>query len=194
MVCSLNSQGRSVLWCLDTANFLSNTNCLSLCGPNMRLMCPWNEKKRVKWKKNAFIRVAFERICVSVLCSDPLTSMKFIRFFHDNHIFHRFSFNKRYSLAHTCIHLALPYRKMYMSEMVFECRATEKKKQTTNAPAPQWTWEVWRNEKRKNPQTRKITHIRDSFAPISTWTPLLINNPNARKAKAFKRFLVGLEL
>lgn len=35
----------------------------------------------------------------------PMTSMKFIRFFHDSHIFHRLTFNKHYSRARTHTHL-----------------------------------------------------------------------------------------
>lgn len=133
-----------------------------VCAPNMRMICPWNEKKksRKEWNERKILLFVwlFERICVSDLCSDPLTSMKFIRFFHDNHIFHWFSFNKRYSLAHTWIHLALPYRKMYMSEMLFECRTTEENKQKTHQQNGKC--ERMRRWKRKSADTQNNAHTR----------------------------------
>lgn len=138
VVCSLNSQGRSVFFCccLDVVFSKQKT----LCDPKVRVDMPlkWVERKKnnCERKKNVFIRVMVNNMYLRILCvcrflcSDPLTSMKFIRFFHDNHIFHRFSFNKRYSNTYFCF----PTEEYCMSDTVWV-------RQNKNVP------KTWQNEK-----------------------------------------------
>lgn len=111
------------------------------------------------------------------LCSDPLTSMKFIRFSHDSHIFHRLAFNKHYSHTNPYIYSHRTMGKVCVLDAAYYIvqEQSKKKEEATLARGKKCANEWERNKIRKHV---KRTHIWDTFAPLSTSNPFLINNPN----------------